>query len=987
LEILHYFISPLVNRQNAFYSGQMSPKFTWQACALLAFSVLSFAEGHTDAIPTGAKVEWDPVLVGRSAVVAPTALNRTGWTAVADSYQTGSEPKNVLDGNLNTFWHTQYTPQIAALPHTLTIDMKGTYLVNGLSYLPRQDTSNNGNIGQHTIQLSLDGKNFGKPIASGTYVNDKSLKQTLFASKSARYVRLTAQSEAQGAGNPWSSAAEINVLSGPDPTLPRDKWTVSVDSAEPPPLFHSGANAIDGSTTTYWHTQYTGTSPGFPHTFTIDQGSVVSVSGLTYLPRPVSTGVNGRIGSYSIQYSSDGNSWSQATSGSWPDTADSKLAEFGPISARFFRLTALSEAGNRGPWTSAAEINLLDGSSKMADFQVTVDSEETAAAFGLGTHALDGDTSTIWHTQFTGATPGFPHTFTIDMQTTYSVHALTYTPRQDGTSNGNIGNHQIKVSTDGVNYVPVATGSFFDDPEAKLVNFPPTAVRYVQLIALSEAGNRGPWASAAEISVSFSSSYNAPSATLGKWGETIDFPIVPVAAVVLHDTGKVLTWSAYKANDFTGTSSGVTVTATYDPANGIVSQRTVTNTQHDMFCPGLAIDANGRPVVTGGNSAPKTSIYDPIADAWTGGANMQISRGYQAMATLSDGRIFTIGGSWSGGRGNKNGEIYSPSSNTWTLLPGCPVAPMLTGEDIYRADNHGWLFGWKNGYVFQAGPSKAMNWYGTTGTGSQNSAGLRASDGDAMNGNAVMYDAVNGKILTVGGAPKYQGNQATGNAHIITIGTPGATPSVTQIASMSYARSFGNSVVLPDGSVFIVGGQSWAEPFTDDTAIFYPELWNPTTQKFTVLAPMVNARTYHSVGLLLPDATVFTGGGGLCGACSVNHFDAQIYSPAYLFNTDGSLASRPKITSISTTSVKLGGSLTVASDSPITAFSLIRYGSATHTVNTDQRRIPLQFTGTQAGYKMSVPSDAGIALPGYWMLFAINAAGVPSVANTVLVHT
>ena len=76
---------------------------------------------------------------------------------------------------------------------------------------------------------------------------------------------------------------------------------------------------------------------------------------------------------------------------------------------------------------------------------------------------------------------------------------------------------------------------------------------------------------------------------------------------------------------------------------------------------------------------------------------------------------------------------------------------------IYRGDNHGWLFGWKEGSVFQAGPAVAMNWYGTSGTGSQSPAGNRASDADSMCGNAVMYDAVAGKILTLGGAPRYVG--------------------------------------------------------------------------------------------------------------------------------------------------------------------------------------------------------------------------------------
>ena len=56
----------------------------------------------------------------------------------------------------------------------------------------------------------------------------------------------------------------------------------------------------------------------------------------------------------------------------------------------------------------------------------------------------------------------------------------------------------------------------------------------------------------------------------------------------------------------------------------------------------------------------------------------------------------------------------------------------------------------------QAGPSAHMNWYSANGNGGTVPAGARGSDADAMNGNAVLYDAVAGKILTVGGAPSYQ---------------------------------------------------------------------------------------------------------------------------------------------------------------------------------------------------------------------------------------
>ena len=208
-------------------------------------------------------------------------------------------------------------------------------------------------------------------------------------------------------------------------------------------------------------------------------------------------------------------------------------------------------------------------------------------------------------------------------------------------------------------------------------------------------------------------------ATQGQWSAPIAFPVVPVAGAVLPTTGNVLVWSAYSPNQFTNSPGTQTATATYNLAAGTVSQRVVTNTQHDMFCPGLSMTVNGQPFVTGGNNARPLSIYTPGTDTWAAGPNLAIPRGYQASATLSDGRIFVIGGSWNGGQGNKNGEVYSPTANTWTLLPGCPVAPMLTSdiEGVYRQDNHGDLFGWKGGSVFQAGPSKAMNWYSTTSTG------------------------------------------------------------------------------------------------------------------------------------------------------------------------------------------------------------------------------------------------------------------------------
>ena len=311
---------------------------------------------------------------------------------------------------------------------------------------------------------------------------------------------------------------------------------------------------------------------------------------------------------------------------------------------------------------------------------------------------------------------------------------------------------------------------------------------------------------------------------------------------------------------------------------------------------------------------------------------------------------------------------------------------ILTVVGVYRADNHAWLFAWKAASVFQAGPSSAMNWYGTDGDGSQTGAGNRAGDGDSMCGIAAMYDAANGKILTAGGSPSYQDSDGSSNAHIITLGDPNTNPTVEAIGNMAYQRAFHNSVILPDGKVFIVGGQVRAVPFSDDTAQLTPELFDPAGNTFTQLAPMQIPRNYHSTAVLMPDATVISAGGGLCGNCATNHFDGQIYRPPYLFTDTGDLAARPAITATSGDTINVGGTFTATTSGAVGGFSLMRLSSTTHTVNTDQRRVVLTPTGNDGNtYTLTLPDDAGVCLPGWYFLFAIDGAGVPSVAKTIKV--
>lgn len=173
-----------------------------------------------------------------------------------------------------------------------------------------------------------------------------------------------------------------------------------------------------------------------------------------------------------------------------------------------------------------------------------------------------------------------------------------------------------------------------------------------------------------------------------------------------------------------------------------------------------------------------------------------------------------------------------------------------------------------------------------------------------------------------------------------------------------------------------------------DTHSCSAEMYDPATETWRSLARISVPRTYHSTALLLQDGRVFTGGGGLCVDCDQNHFDAQIFSPPYLFKADGTAATRPTIT-VSATTVANGNAFTVTGNVALSRIAILRYGSSTHTVDTDQRRIQLCGPGractatSGTTYSVTVPADPGVVPPGNWMVFGINSAGVPSVSRTI----
>ncbi|MGW5777940.1 discoidin domain-containing protein [Streptomyces sp. NPDC003863] len=786
--------------------------------------------------------------------------------------------------------------------------------------------------------------------------------------------------------SPHHGVAPANAMEPTAPKLDRTGWTATASDEETVKENGRAVNVLDGDAATLWHSRWSGTPAPLPHTITIDMHRTAVISALLYQPRSV--GVNGRIGEYSISLSADGQNWgSPVATGTLADDPSAKTLGFAPQGARFVRLTAKTEAGNRGPWSSAAELNLLGDPGTPAatvdlprtGWTATASDEETVKENGRAVNVLDGDAATLWHSRWSGTPAPLPHSITIDMHRTAAVSALVYQPRKDGI-NGRAGAYTITTSADGTTFgAPVSTGTWRDDDTVKTATFTRSAnARYIRLTVTSEAGNRGPWTSAAEIRLSGP----ANPAAHGSWSRITGFPLVPVATAVLPGD-KLLAWSAYAVDRFGG-SNGYTQTAILDLKTGKVTQRRIDNTGHDMFCPGIAMLADGRVLVTGGSNAQKASIYDPATDAWSATTDMNIARGYQAMTLLSTGEAFVLGGSWSGATGDKSGEVWSPDTGTWRKLPGVPAVPAMTADPrgAYRADNHMWLYATSGGKVLQLGPSKQMNWITTDGDGSITSAGTRGDSQDAMTGNAVAYDI--GKLLTLGGSPAYENTPATRRAY--TVNVDGGQVRSARTGDMGYARAFGNSVVLPDGKVAVFGGQAFPVPFSDATSVLTPELWDPATGRFTPLASMAIPRNYHSVANLLPDGRIFSGGGGLCGDCATNHADGAVFTPPYLLNADGSPKPRPVVTGGVPPRAAAGTSLTVTAEGPVASFVLMRAAAATHSTDNDQRRVPLASTAAGTGtYTVSIPADKGVVLPGTYMLFALDAQGVPSIAKFITV--
>ena len=121
------------------------------------------------------------------------------------------DASHLVDGNPSTIWHTMYSVTVAKYPHWVDFDAGEAKTIKGFVYLPRQDGGNNGNIKDYSLQVSMDGKEWGEPVAKGTFAaGAKARRVMLDKPVKARYIRFTGLSSQNGAD--FAGGAEFTVI-------------------------------------------------------------------------------------------------------------------------------------------------------------------------------------------------------------------------------------------------------------------------------------------------------------------------------------------------------------------------------------------------------------------------------------------------------------------------------------------------------------------------------------------------------------------------------------------------------------------------------------------------------------------------------------------------------------------------------------------------------------------------------------------------------
>lgn len=476
-----------------------------------------------------------------------------------------------------------------------------------------------------------------------------------------------------------------------------------------------------------------------------------------------------------------------------------------------------------------------------------------------------------------------------------------------------------------------------------------------------------------------------PSGTQGVFGPAVYWPIIPLHLVLLPDG----TTMSYGTN-MNGAQKGMLIEHWNPKLGTVASAHTVSpnGVKTDFFCSGhTVISKTGETLITGGDktidhvrnySNADTNFYNYLDGTVRPGAKMAFKRWYPTLVTMADGKVVTLGG-----RSGINPSTFANTPEIWT--PGEPAFKALYGATNATAYGGGPGQAWfyprcsaaPNGLLFCLTHKGAAYWMGPGGPNgngfSVKIGGLVAPEGDAS---LPSLTYAPGKILS-----------ARNGGKVVTIDLNGMTPVMKEVAPLSQARYWANATVLADGKVLVSGGAVGINKLQG--VANHIEIWNPLTGQWIIGASAKKPRLYHSTALLLPDATVLTGGGGAPGP--VDNLNAEIYYPPYLYLRDGTgnPAPRPTITNAPNV-ITWGGAakaffVSYTSTRPISRVTFVRTGAATHSFNSDQRLIDLNIQQRVNAGTLLVdsPKWSVNAPPGFYMMFIIDNYGTPSRAKII----
>lgn len=462
-------------------------------------------------------------------------------------------------------------------------------------------------------------------------------------------------------------------------------------------------------------------------------------------------------------------------------------------------------------------------------------------------------------------------------------------------------------------------------------------------------------------------------------------PVRSIHAAMLH-TGKVLL-VAGSGNDEKNFDAKSFRSVLWDPKTGAFQD---VPTPWDAFCAGHIFLPDGNLLIAGGtkeyedlNKVPKQDfaglkdsfIFNATTERYERVDSMDYARWYPTLTGLADGSVLSFSGL------DEKGEIiyghterFDPSTKQWELQPG-----LNRTFPTYPA-----MFLTNDGKLFYSGSNAG---YGSTEIGRtpglwdlsnntfQEYKGIEDPDMLETSASLLLPPAQKQRFMVMGGGGVGDSPKATNRTAIIDLLS--ANPQWTKGPDLPEPTRYPNAVILPDDTVLKTGGSRGYRGGDVLSALIY----HPNTNTFSTAASPTVGRNYHSEALLLPDGRVATFGSN---PLEENAFEMriEIYSPAYMFK-----GQRPSIQS-GDDKLNLGGQAFFKTSNPdnIASVKLIRPSSVTHVTDVEQRSVDLEFQRTATGVNATLPENANLLPPGYYMAFVTDKQGLPSEAYWVHVE-